>query len=186
MRAAVERPAPDGERGVKVRALQPGDIESLIELWVRSWQATFAEIDFESRREWIRQKLRDNSGTTIVALGRTGTKGFAIFASPCLHQLVVAHREKGRGVAQRLLRDVKARAPDGIVLDVNQLNHRAIAFYEREGFVRVGDAVNTFGRRTWHMRWAVRPDMLAPRWAIVVPEDVGYPSTDTCDEGTGC
>ena len=155
MRAAADRPAPDGKRGVKVRALQPGDIEGLIELWVRSWQATFAEIDFELRREWIRQTLRDNSGTTIVALSRTGTTGFAIFASPCLHQLVVADREKGRGVARRLLRDVKARAPDGIVLDVNQQNLRAVAFYEKEGFVRVGDEVNTFGRRTWHMRWTV-------------------------------
>ena len=151
MRAAAGRPLPDD--GTGLRALQPGDVEPLVDLWVESWQATFQDIDFEARREWIRRTLQANGEDTIVACDPVGPAGFAIFAPPTLHQLAVANRGKGRGVARRLLDAVKTRAPDGIVLDVNQRNLRAIAFYGKQGFVRVGDGVNAFGRETWRMRW---------------------------------
>ena len=150
MTAVADRSTGDTVPGV--RALDPADIGSLVDLWVESWRATFPGIDFEARREWIRLTLRDDAGATIVAYDATGLTGFAIYVAPTLHQLVVANRKKGHGTARQLLEAVKARASDHVLLDVNQGNARAVAFYEREGFVRVGEGVNAFNRRIWHMR----------------------------------
>ena len=159
MRTVARPSEPDPEDGAGVRPLEPGDIAPLVDLWVGSWRATFEDIDFEARRDWIGRTLREAAGRTLVAHVAPRLKvgprltGFAIFAAPYLHQLVVAEHEKGRGTARRLLEAVKTRAPDGIVLDVNQRNVRAVAFYRKEGFVRAGDGVNAFGRETWRMRW---------------------------------
>ena len=40
----------------------------------------------------------------------------------------------GAGVARELMREAKGLSPGFLQLDVNADNHRAVAFYEREGF----------------------------------------------------
>jgi len=147
-----------GETVTVVRPLAPGDIEALATLWVRSWQETMPAVDFEARRGWIAAFLGGEGLSTLVAEAEA-LQGFVTLepARAYLHQLVVSPEAKGRGVAVALLDAAKALAPDGLALDVNQANARAVRFYEREGFVRVGEGVNeASGLATWRMVWAGR------------------------------
>lgn len=130
------------------------DVPALVDLWVASWRETLPAIDFEQRRDWITQFLSVPKHATLVAdIGATPA-GFVTLEGGHLHQLVVAPIAKGGGVAGRLLDAAKAATAGGLTLDVNQANARAIRFYEREGFRRVGESVNPASRlATWAMRW---------------------------------
>ena len=96
-----------------------------------------------------------NPDNTILVADRAGAAlGFAILEGELLHQLVVAPDAKGSGAATALVAAAKARAPQGLVLEVNQGNPRAVRFYLREGFRRTGEGRNAgSGLATWHMRW---------------------------------
>jgi putative acetyltransferase len=59
-----------------------------------------------------------------------------------LDQIVVGERAWGSGLGRALMSDAKAACPDGLRLDVNKDNARAVAFYAREGFVVTGETVN--------------------------------------------
>ena len=140
--------------GVILRPCRAGDISALVDLWVTAWQATLPAIDFEGRRGWIDAFLRAPRYTTIVAERGDGPIGFASLEGDILQQLVVGLAAKGQGIATRLLDAVKVGVPAGLTLDVNQDNPRAVRFYEREGFRRVGGGVNpASGLATWTMRW---------------------------------
>jgi putative acetyltransferase len=139
-----------------VRRLAPGEASLLSTLWVRSWQDAMPAIDFEARRGWIAGFLEGAGLLTLVA-DAGGVQGFVTIepARAYLHQLVAAPEVKGRGVAMALLAAAKVQAPDGLMLDVNQANARAVRFYEREGFERLGEGVNEVsGLAIWRMRWA--------------------------------
>jgi putative acetyltransferase len=50
--------------------------------------------------------------------------------------------------------EAKRISPSLIRLDVNQINGRAVRFYEREGFMRAGEGVNKHsGAPTWLYEW---------------------------------
>lgn len=137
-----------------MRPLRAGDVEALAELWVASWQAAMPDIDFSARRDWIIAFLGEPGRVTLVAELGGAPAGFAIVEGPYLHQLVVAQALKGRGLATRLLDAAKAGVRDGLRLDVNAANARAVRFYEREGFRRVGARVNpASGLPTLAMAW---------------------------------
>ena len=75
-------------------------------------------------------------------------------ASGYLDQLVVAPDRWGSELATTLVDEAKRLSPDGITLLVNKDNARAIRFYERNGFVHVGEDVNpTSGRPVKKMEW---------------------------------
>lgn len=141
-----------------LRPQVPGDTAALIGLWVRSWQEAMPEIDFSARRTFVSGVLAAPDSATWVAAANT-VLGFVTVepAQAYLHQLAVAPEAKGQGIAVALLDAAKALLPDGLTLDVNQANARAVRFYEREGFVRVEQGVNAAsGLATWRMTWAGR------------------------------
>ena len=138
-----------------VRPLRATDIPALVDLWVASWREAMPAIDFEARRDWISRVLVAPGHATLVTEGGGVAAGFVTLEEAHLHQLVVAPAAKGTGAAPRLLDAAKAAAAAaGLNLDVNQANTRAVRFYEREGFRRVGEGVNpASGLATWSMRW---------------------------------
>ena len=137
-----------------MRPLRAGDIAALADLWVASWQEAMPEIDFSARRDWIVAFLGEPGHATLVAEVAGRPAGFVTVERRYLHQIVVARASKGRGLAKVLLDAAKARATDGLALDVNQANLRAVRFYEREGFRKVGKGVNAVSTlETWAMRW---------------------------------
>jgi len=70
-------------------------------------------------------------------------------------------RDHWRGLvraASITVAEAKRASPRGLDLDVNTDNARAIAFYQKEGFVITGDGVNPrSGRPVHHMRWRPPP-----------------------------
>jgi putative acetyltransferase len=71
-----------------------------------------------------------------------------------LDQIVVAPEYWGTGLAGALIAEAKRASPRGLDLDVNTDNARAIAFYQKEGFVITGGGINPrSGRPVHHMSW---------------------------------
>lgn len=131
------------------------DLEAIADLWVASWAEVMPHIDFVARRDWLLARLAAWP-VTIFLKDNDALVGFAAYdpASGCLDQIAVTAASFGSGVGRRLLQAVKAACPQGVHLDVNTDNPRAIAFYRREGFVETGEGMNpNSGLRTISMSW---------------------------------
>ena len=143
---------------LRVRPYVADDEETAIELWQRSWQDAYPDIDFGERVAWWRERWRNElvpKASIIVAEAAGALIGFVtIDPSGYLDQLVVAPDRWGSDIATRLLDETKRLSPDRITLLVNQDNARAIGFYRRNGFVDAGEDVNpTSGRPVKRMEW---------------------------------
>ena len=139
---------------------------ALLELWVASWRATFPTIDFDARRAWFVDHLaeREAQGAALICMFEDTTKpgerklvGFVLIdpKTSWLDQIAVKPNAFGAGVGRELLNAAKRASPGKIRLDVNADNFRALRFYKREGFHRVGAGVNKLsGRETAVLEWA--------------------------------
>ncbi len=139
------------------------DEEAVLALWLRTWQKTYPDIDFAPRFDWWRKQWCDHlvpNATIVVAEALEQVVGFVTVDTKTLYldQLVVAPEFWGIGTATKLIAEAKRLSPRGLDLDVNTDNARAIAFYEKVGFVVAGDGFNAFsGRPVHHMRWRPPP-----------------------------
>jgi putative acetyltransferase len=143
---------------VSLRPYRAEDEEAAIALWQRTWQQAYPSIDFAERLPWWRERWRGElvPQSSIVVADQAGALvGFVtIDGDGYLDQLVVAPEQWGSDVARLLVDEAKQLAPAGITLHVNKDNIRAVRFYERNGFARVGDGVNpTSGRPVLKMAW---------------------------------
>jgi putative acetyltransferase len=143
-----------------LRDFTDADLPALIDLWVAAWRGTGLDIDFGARRAWLAAHLRALSAggaKIVVGLDAGGRPaGFAAIDAKTGHldQLCVAPAEHGSGLAAALVGEAKRLSPDLIELDVNEMNPRALRFYEREGFSIVGRGFNPLsGLPTLKMRW---------------------------------
>jgi putative acetyltransferase len=144
---------------VTLRRYAAADEDAAIELWRRSWQRTFPDIDFTARVPWWRERWRRElvPATSIVVAEMDGAlQGFATLdpKTGYMDQIVVAPELWGGTVATLLLDEAKRLAPGRIDLLVNKDNARAIGFYRKHGFALAGDDVNPVSGRPVHrMRW---------------------------------
>ncbi len=137
------------------------DTPALMELWVASWRATYADIDFDARLEWFKARLAalEADGALTLCLyedAPSALVGFVVIhpETGWLDQLCVHPNRFGAGAARALVEAARQASPDGIRLDVNADNHRARRFYEREGFSLVGaGAISRSGRATVILEW---------------------------------
>ena len=141
-----------------LRPYRADDEDAAIALWQRTWQQAYPSIDFAARVNWWRERWRGElvpNAAIIVAEQDGALVGFVtIDASGYLDQLVVAPDRWGSELATTLVDEAKRLSPDRITLLVNKDNARAIRFYERNGFVHVGEDVNpTSGRPVKKMEW---------------------------------
>jgi putative acetyltransferase len=142
-----------------VRDYRDEDCEAAIALWRRAWDTALPEIDFSERLEWWRERwtrelVPDN--TIRIAERDDRIVGFVVIdlRSGYLDQIVVAPEVWSTGVATRLMDEAKRISPARISLEVNQENTRAVRFYERTGFERIGEGVNPLsGRPVWRYVW---------------------------------
>jgi putative acetyltransferase len=149
---------------LSLRARVDQDWPSILDVWVASWRATYPEIDFVQRREWLVRHVQDLEAEGAVTLclfdERSTLAGFIVInpADGWLDQICVAPDRFGAGFGASLLSAARTVSPKLIRLDVNADNARAIRFYERDGFARVGRGANTLsGRETIVMEW--RPEV---------------------------
>jgi putative acetyltransferase len=136
------------------------DRAAMADLWVASWSAIMPALDFTARRAWLMSRFETSPHIVLAKDGAGRILGFALYdaTSGWLDQIAVDIDCFGTGVAQRLLEHVKAACPHGVHLDVNTDNHRAVAFYLREGFLRTGDGTNaSSGLPTMSMSWKPAP-----------------------------
>jgi putative acetyltransferase len=143
----------------RLRPYAAADEDVVIELWRRSWQHAYPDIDFSARLSWWRARWKDElvARQTIVIAERGGTAlGFVTIDSETgyLDQIVVAPEAWGLGVAEALLGEARRICPRKIELHVNQDNARALRFYEKHGFAITGESTNPLsGRPVFAMLW---------------------------------
>lgn len=148
--------------GPRIVARRDSDWAALLDLWVAAWRRTYADIDFETRRDWLKShivQLESGGARTLLLLEGRGRAliGF-VTVDPATHwldQLCVHPERFGSGAAEALIEAARSLSPARLRLDVNQDNERAVAFYEREGFVRVANGGPSLsGRPTLIMEWS--------------------------------
>lgn len=156
---AQNRAAPE----LRARERSAADWPALLDLWVAAWRATYPDIDFDARRDWLTAHIGalEAGGATTLVLEETagGLAGFVAIDAKrgWLDQLCVAPERFGAGAAPLLMAAAKRLSPQRIALDVNADNARAIGFYEREGFTRVGAGkASLSGRPTLVLEWRPR------------------------------
>jgi putative acetyltransferase len=152
-------------RTFRLRPRRTEDLVPLVDLWVESWQATLPQIDFTARRQWFSthvESLETSGGLTICGFDDDGLDdgllaGFLLLqvGQSHLEQIAVHPRHFGQGLAKLLLDAAKAHCPRGLTLDVNVDNPRALRFYAREGFIRIGQGTNArSGLATLRLAWS--------------------------------
>ncbi len=142
-----------------LRPYATADEDSAIELWRRTWTQHYPDIDFDARVDWWRERWRKElvPAARIMLAEADGTLiGFITVDLKTMYvdQVVVAPEHWGSGVAPALLDEAKRLSPRGLILHVNKDNARAIRFYEKHGFVYVGEDKNPLsGKPVNRLRW---------------------------------
>ena len=144
---------------VTLRPYASADEDAAIELWRRTWQQHYPQIDFTARVAWWRERWRNElvPAATIMMAERDGALvGFVTVDQKTryLDQIVVAPEAWGSEVATALMAEARRLSPAGLDLKVNADNARAIRFYEKHGFAISGHEVNPRSRAPIHtMSW---------------------------------
>ena len=147
------------ELSYTLRAYVAADEDAAIELWRRTWQQHYPRIDFTARVAWWRERWRNEllpSATIVVAERDGALVGFVTVDQKTryLDQIVVAPEAWGSGTAEELIAAARLISPQGLDLQVNQDNARAIRFYEKQGFAITGHDMNeSSGAPLYTMSW---------------------------------
>jgi putative acetyltransferase len=147
------------EPRVTLRPYSEADEDAAIELWRRTWAQHYPHIDFAERVDWWRARWRNElvpAATVSIAEADGRMVGFVTVypKTGYLDQIVVAPEAWGSDVATMLMDEARRISPGGLDLNVNADNARAIRFYEKQGFIDVGETVNEIsGAPVRMMRW---------------------------------
>lgn len=135
-----------------VRAAEDAEIDALARVWYDAWQDAHAAIvPAELTRlrtlEGFRDRLRE-AFPRVRVVGPSGAPvGFSILKDDELYQLFVSAGARGSGVAAALIADAETRlSANGVGtawLTCAIGNERAARFYEKRGWRRVGNIVDT-------------------------------------------
>jgi len=142
-----------------LRPYTPADEDAAIELWRRTWQHHYSHLDFSARVDWWRERWRSQLVPVAqITVAEAGGQmlGFVTVDPKTfdLDQIVVAPEAWGGGLAAALMDEAKRLSPQGLDLHVNKDNLRAIRFYEKQGFVISGEALNwRSGSPVHRMSW---------------------------------
>ncbi len=162
-----------GQAAFSLRGYEAHDEDASVALWLRTWQATYPELDFAERLDWWRARWKNEllpTAQVVVAeaviaeaknaVGRAmiGSTmiGFVTVDPKTLYldQIVVAPEFWGFGVGATLIGEAKRISPAGLDLDVNTDNARAIGFYGKHGFAITGAGKNPISGKPVHrMSW---------------------------------
>ncbi|QCI69279.1 GNAT family N-acetyltransferase [Phreatobacter stygius] len=135
----------------------------MADLWVTTWAATYPAIDFDKRRPWFTDRITAFAGSGVaIPLAFVGPALAGLVtvdpAGGWIDQMLVGLAYQGSGVGQALMGEAKRLSPNGLSLDVNADNIRAIAFYRREGFAKTAERINGQGFAIDVMVWSPEPD----------------------------
>jgi putative acetyltransferase len=144
---------------VALRPYEARDEDAAVALWLRTWQAAYPHIDFAARLAWWRARWRDElvpAAAIVIAETKDVMIGFVTVDARTLYldQIVVAPEHWGSGAGAALIAEAKRLSPQGLDLDVNTDNARAIGFYGKQNFVISGAGKNPISGNPVHrMSW---------------------------------
>src|SRR6516165_9854874 len=144
---------------ITLRRYALADEDASVALWLRTWQAAYPELDFAERLDWWRRRWRDEllpAAKVTIAETDGAMIGFVTVDPRTLYldQIVVAPEHWRSGVGATLIAEAKRLSPNGLDLDVNTDNARAIAFYRKLGFAITGAGENPISGKPVHrMSW---------------------------------
>ena len=123
-----------------IRHPHPDEYDIVTRVWMAGWQSIglghAADASFEDLR--ARVPINVASDWDLFVADLDGEIVGMLALKPAEHQLdqLFLHPDhQGRGLGRQLLDFAKARSPGGLWLRTAEKNTRAIAFYERAGFV---------------------------------------------------
>jgi len=120
----------------RLRALRPGDIDAMYEVWHASVLAThdfLAESDFAEICVLVRRDYLPRHGFTVAVDERDRVIGFLKVDGNEIESLFIAPAFRGQGLGRRFLVHAASQA-DRLEVDVNAQNSQAVGFYEAVGF----------------------------------------------------
>ena len=141
-----------------IRRACAGDFPALAGLWRRSLEATHDFLlpgDLERIGAEVATVYLPGLGEVWLAEEGGRPAGFLGCDGPHVEMLFVKPELFGRGVGGALLRHARNRH-GALRLEVNEQNARALAFYQRQGFVITGrSALDSAGRPypLLHLAW---------------------------------
>jgi putative acetyltransferase len=144
---------------IAFRPMRMDEIDLCADLWVETWSDTYPAIDFKTRRDWFVARFKSYVAGRVkaeIATHQDGQILGLVSVDPetgHVDQFAIAKHARGKGIATALMDHAKAIAPGFLHLDVNTDNHRAIRFYEREGFRRVREGFSASGRPSYFYEW---------------------------------
>lgn len=139
---------------IEIRSAKTNEINWLAQLWHDGWQDGHASIlptALAAYRtlESFRQRLRGDLASVRVAGAPGRPVGFCMVRQDELYQLYVSRMARGTGAAAALLADAEDRlAANGVTtawLACAIGNERAMRFYEKNGWYRVGSMITALG-----------------------------------------
>jgi GNAT superfamily N-acetyltransferase len=142
-----------------VRSAGEADAEAVAAVWLGSRKASVPSIpepvhSDEDVRSWVADVLVP-AGQTWVLDGRPGVVAMMTLVDGWIEQLYVDPEWCGLGAGSTLVQHAKSLSSGGLDLWTFQSNTRARHFYERHGFVPVGETSgeNEESAPDTHYRW---------------------------------
>lgn len=104
----------------------------------------------------LQEQMEKKANKFLIASGRTEPLGFASYELHYLgmpqlkiHKLYILPTAQGSGIGKKILTYLETEGKESgmknMVLNVNKYNHKAILFYEKQGFEKIRDEVIPIG-----------------------------------------
>jgi GNAT superfamily N-acetyltransferase len=144
---------------IVIRAAREDEFDAVTRVWldshVSTGLATASDARFADLRARIPREIAAGWQLYVAELDRQIAAMLAFRTRDnYLDQIFVAPEHHGKGIGRKLLAFTRQHLPNEILLRTAVANHRAIAWYEREGFVREREEIQDgwSGPRVYY-RW---------------------------------
>ena len=139
-----------------IRMFTPADEDAVIKIWLDASKLAhdFVEPGFwENMEEQVRTQMLPRLEVWVYDDDMTGeVVGFVSLNGNYVEALFVEPDRQGEGIGFQLMEQVKKKHRE-IELSVYKENPASVAFYERQGFVAVGESIEP---QTGHPEWKMR------------------------------
>ncbi|MCG8547309.1 MAG: GNAT family N-acetyltransferase [Alphaproteobacteria bacterium] len=138
-----------------IRSYRADDLTATVDLWHRSWAATFPDVQHKlPRDQWDVRFVEKIIPANEIWIAERGARIAGFLAvdpgTGHLDQLFIEPTDQNRGVGSALMEKAKALSPDGLHLRVLRANTVAIRFYERHGFAFATSGISPYNKMPMH------------------------------------
>lgn len=137
-----------------IRKCCESDLDMILEIWLDCNRRAHSFIDSSYWEEHVRP-VRDmiSRATVFIFEDKGRINGFIGLMDGTIAGLFVRWDRQSRGIGQQLLSFVKKQY-DTLLLQVYQMNKRAVKFYLREGFIVQKEQIDeATGKKEYVMVW---------------------------------